>query len=110
MNPEVEGAVSTPGSIGWMRRTVDVVLGEVTAIGALLLGLIIWGLLFDRTGVDRFSSTVFGFILMWPAVLAILIAGPFLWWRHRTLRRRVIIFAALVLATHAAIGISWLLF
>jgi sterol desaturase/sphingolipid hydroxylase (fatty acid hydroxylase superfamily) len=109
MKTEAGEVASTTGGICWVRRAFDVVLGEVAAIGAMLLGLIIWGLLFDRTGGEPFSSTIFGLMFMWPAVLAIAVAGPLLWWHHRTLRRRAMIFAALVLATQAAIGLSWLM-
>lgn len=105
-----EAQVPARPRVSGLSRFCDVVFGTTAAILALLLGMIIWGLLFDRTGGEPFSSTVFGLMFMWPAVLVILISGPVSWWHHRTFKRRAIIFACSVAATQASIGFAWLAF
>ena len=94
--------------VGALRRLCDVIFGIGTSFLAILVGIFVWGMLFDRTGGEPFSSTTFGAISMWPILLIIIIGGPSAWWLHRTIRRRLIIFGIQVLGTHAAIGLSWL--
>jgi len=102
--PPPAAAVTTVG------RLSDVIFGIATSFAAIMVGIIVWGILFDSTGGEPFSSTVFGALFMWPILLILIIGGPIAWWQHRTMRKRMIIFGAQVLGTHAAIGLSWLLY
>lgn len=96
-------------TVGFVGRLCDVAFGVVASFLAIFVGIFVWGILFDRTGGEPFSSTVFGALFMWPILLILIVGGPIAWWHHRTTRRRLIIFGVQVLSTHGAIGLSWIM-
>lgn len=98
---------SPPATISVIGRFCDVIFGIVASFFAILAGILVWGVLFDSTGGEPFSSTVFGAIFMWPILLIVIVSGPIAWWHYRIARSRLIIFGAQMLGTHAAIGLSW---
>ncbi len=60
-----------------MKRITQVIIGMSVSLLACVLGVAIWGLLFDSTGGEPFSVTIFGACMLWPMFVLAVVLGTF---------------------------------
>ena len=78
--------------------------GLVATCLAFFVALNLWGLVFDSTGGEPFSNTLFAVMLVSPILLILLIIGPVAWQLPTTRKGRWIVFVGIVLSTDALIA------
>jgi hypothetical protein len=94
-------------SITLSHRFLDIAFGVGTSLIAIVAGLVMWIILFDHDGIEPGGGTLDCARRMWPFLLLLVAGGPVAWWYHRTVPRRLVVFAFGVLGTITIIAFRW---
>ena len=90
-----------------MGHVFDIVLGTATSVIAIVASLVIWLILFDSSGIEPGGATGHVASRLWPVFFILVTASPLAWWFHRTMTRRLVIFACTALCTLGSMGFYW---
>jgi len=94
-------------AINPVNRFLDVALGIATSVAAVVASLVAWLFLFDSSGIEPGGATEHCATRLWPVFLILVACSPVAWWFHRTMIRRCIVFACVVLCTFTSVGFYW---
>ena len=88
-------------------RFSDAFFGIVSGTLAVLLSLLVWIFLFDRTGIEPGAATEHSAARLWPVLFVLVLGSGAGWWFQRTTIRRLIVFGGVIVCTFASLAFHW---
>ena len=89
-----------------MKHVTNAIVGLIASSFAIVLGISLWGLVYDSTGGEPFSNTVFGACFLLPIFVLLVGLGTLAYCSHRYVRLTLLAVDGMLFVT---VLIAWTL-